>query len=277
MKRFLGGVGIAAVLAVGLPIPTGNATAIQDSALPSIELLSPTHPVTVQPNGKIPIRVRVRGIKLSPNAMGRKNVPGQGHYHFYIDCIPSAAYSRPNNFGGCWAGAVASERTVFDLRSSQVPVTTGAHVLFLALAQNDHVLYDAPPVAILFRVVKVPISLQLISPTRPVTVRLDGKIPIHVKVTGITLNKGAMGRKNVPGQGHYHFYIDCIPSAAYSRPNNFGGCWAGAVAIERTVFDLRSSQVPVKPGTHNLYLALAQNDHVLYRAPAVDIVFTATK
>jgi hypothetical protein len=86
----------------------------------SIQLLSPTGQVTVPENGKIPLRVRVTGIKLNMNGMGRPNVPGEGHYHFYVDCIPPAAYSRMNNFGSCWAGAVASASTTFDLGASHV-------------------------------------------------------------------------------------------------------------------------------------------------------------
>jgi hypothetical protein len=264
-------IGLSPVLAAVAVASYGRAA---PAAAPSIRVVSPSGMVTVPLNGKFPIQVSVSGIKLDMGAMGRKNVPGQGHYHFYVDCIPSAAYTRPNNFGGCWAGAVASERTVFDLSTSHVKITPGPHVLFLALAQNDHILYPAPPAAILFRVVKPSVSIQLLSPTRPVTVRPNGVIPIHVQVRGVTLDARAMGRKNVAGEGHYHFYVDCIPPAAYSRPNNFGNCWAGAVASERSYFDLSASHVKITPGTHVLLIALARNDHVLYRAPAADVVFT---
>jgi hypothetical protein len=118
------------------------------------------------------------------------------------------------------------------------------------------------------------VSIQLLSPTGAVTVDENGQIPLRVRVTGVKLNMNAMGRKNVAGQGHYHFYVDCIPSAAYSRPNNFGNCWAGAVASERTVFDLSTSHVKISPGTHVLMIALARNDHVLYKAPVADVIFT---
>jgi len=277
MRRIFGIAGAAALLTVGFAGADSRAAGLQAKAAISIQLIGPTQPVTVQENGKIAIHVRVTGIKLSPNSMGRANIAGEGHYHFYLDCIPSAAYSRPNNFGGCWAGAVGTARSVFDLAASQVKVPLGTHILFLALAQNDHVLYGVPPVSILFRVVRSPISIQLISPTHTVTVQQNGKIPIHVRVTGIKLSPNSMGRPKVTGEGHYHFYRDCIPSAAYSRPNNFGGCWAGAVATERSVFDLATSQVKVPLGTHILFLALAQNDHVLYKAPAVDIIFTVVR
>jgi hypothetical protein len=147
-------------------------------------------------------------------------------------------------------------------------------VLLIALSQNDHVLYPVAPAALSFTVVRPEMNIQLMSPTRPVTVARNGKIPLRLKITGITLAPGAMGRRSVPGEGHFHFYVDCIPSVSYTRPNNLGACWAGAAASERTVFDLPSSHVPVKPGTHVLLIALSRNDHILYRAPIASLVFT---
>ena len=120
-------------------------------------------------------------------------------------------------------------------------------------------------------------SIQVLSPADPVSVPMNGKIPIHIKVTGIKLDMAAMGRKPVAGEGHYHIYVDCIPPVAYLRNNNLGACWATAAATTSTTFDLATSHVPVRPGPHTLFLALAQNNHVLYRAPVADIVVTVTK
>lgn len=267
---------LIALASMTVVVGIGQQAAARAVPTPSIQVLSPTTQVTVSENGKIPIRVRVTGLKLDMSAMGRRNVAGQGHYHFYVDCIPPAAYTRPNNFGGCWAGAVASTQAVFDLSTSHVKINPGPHVLFLALSQNDHVLYPAPPASLLFRVVRPSVSIRLLSPTHPVTVPANGSIAIHVRVQGITLDAAAMGRRNVQGQGHYHFYVDCIPSAAYSRPNNFGGCWAGAEATERSTFDLSTSHVKVGRGTHVLLIALSRNDHILYKVAPVDVMFTVT-
>jgi hypothetical protein len=240
----------------------------------SIRVISPTHPVTVPVNGKIAVQVAVTGVKMDAAAMGRKAVPGEGHYHFYVDCIPSAAYVRNNNLGACWAGATAFTKTYFDLATSHVRVTSGTHILFLALAQNDHVLYRAPPAAITFTVTAAPMHISVVSPTNPVTVPVNGKIQIQVVVSGVKMDMAAMGRAPVAGEGHYHFYVDCIPSVAYVRNNNLGACWAGATADTNTVFDLATSHVKVTKGTHILLLALAQNNHVLYKAPAADVIFT---
>jgi hypothetical protein len=262
------------LLAAGLLGRGASAAMPAQASTPSIRVLSPTHPVTVPIDGKIPIQVQVTGVKMDAAAMGRKSVPGEGHYHFYIDCIPSAAYVRNNNLGACWAGATAFTKTYFDLSTSHVRVTSGTHLLFLALAHNDHVLYRAPPAAITFTVTTPPMHISIISPTYPVTVPVNGKIPIQVLVSGVKMDMASMGRRNVPGVGHYHFYVDCIPPAAYVRNNNLGACWAGATASTKTVFDLSTSHVRVTRGTHILLLALAQNDHVLYKAPAADVILT---
>jgi hypothetical protein len=48
-------------------------------------------------------------------------------------------------------------------------------------------------------------------------------------------------------------------------------CWGGADATTRTVFHLDRLPFKVKKGEHLLILALAENDHVLYKEPAVVI------
>lgn len=268
----------AVVVTVGALTVSGSyARHLASTSRLSVQIESPTGPVTIIENGSIPIQLKVSGITLDPNAMGRRNVAGHGHLHFYVDCIPSVAYSRPNNLGACWAGAFATTRTAFDLTTSHVPVKPGTHVLLIALARNDHILYPAAPAALSFTVIRPALNIRVLSPTRPVTVSLNGKIPLRLKISGITLDAAAMGRANVPGYGHFHFYVDCIPSVSYTRPNNLGACWAGAAARERTVFDLATSHVKVNPGTHVLLLALSRNDHVLYRAPIASVVFTVNR
>jgi hypothetical protein len=268
---------IALLLGAGLIAGRVRAATPHKGPALSIRVISPTHPVTVPVDGKIPVQVAVTGIKMDMAAMGRKSVPGEGHYHFYVDCIPSIAYVRNNNLGACWAGATAATMTVFDLSTSHVKVSPGTHILFLALAQNDHVLYRAAPAAVTFTVIAPAMHIWVVSPTHPVTVPVNGKIPIQVAVSGIKMDMAAMGRSNVPGVGHYHLYVDCIPSIAYVRNNNLGACWAGATAATKTDFDLSTSHVKVTSGTHILLIALARNDHILYKAPAADVIFTVVK
>jgi hypothetical protein len=206
--------------------------------------------------------------------MGHKNVPGEGHYHFYVDCIPSNGYSVAN-LGGCWSGAAANTDATFDLSKSPRKVGVGTHVLLIALARNDHVLYPVPPASIVFTVTNSPMRISIVSPKKPVTVKQNGKFPLTLKVSGIRLDMNAMGRRNVPGEGHYHYYVDCITANAY-QSGLLSGCWAYSATALRTSFDLSQSHIKIKPGTHMLLVALAQNDHVLYRVPAANVIFTVT-
>ncbi|HZS94525.1 MAG TPA: hypothetical protein VFA78_07000 [Chloroflexota bacterium] len=278
MHRVIAGAALTILLLGALFVPPGSTSARSGAARASIRILSPKGHVTVPVNGKIHLKLAVTGIKLNASAMGRKAVAGEGHYHFYVDCIPPAAYKQPHNFGNCWEGAAASLNPTFDLASVPVQVPPGNHTLLVALAQNNHVLYQASPAILFFTVVKPapakPMSVQILSPKDPVTVSQNGKIHLKLAIKGLKLNMAAMGRKPVAGEGHYHFYVDCIPSAAYSKPHNFGSCWEGAAAGLNPTFDLASVPVKIPPGTHILLVALAQNNHVLYRANAATLVFT---
>jgi hypothetical protein len=115
-----------------------------------------------------------------------------------------------------------------------------------------------------------PMSIQLVSPHGPVTVKAGGSIPVTVNVQGVVLAPNEIGRNNVDHHGHYHFYLDCIPADAYTEMD-LSHCWAGADATTRTVFQLNRMPFKLKKGEHLLIIALAENDHVLYKAPAVVI------
>jgi len=273
----LGQITLVAVVVVSLfLLRTAPASPAQSPAPKRVYILDPTHSVVVQPGGKIHLRLKITELQMAPNEMGRPNVPAEGHYHFYVDCIPPNAYYVAN-LAGCWAGASASLNAVFDLSTSHVKVESGTHVLLVALARNDHILYRVPPAALVFTVVNSPnvtgMGIRILNPLRPVTVAPNGKISLSLGTTGITFAPNEMGQANVPGHGHYHFYVDCIPSDAYTRPD-LSTCWAGASALMRTSFDLSVSHVKVGPGQHKLILALAQNDHVLYPARTATLLFT---
>jgi hypothetical protein len=238
----------------------------------SIQIVSPNHAVTVPPNGSITLKVKVSGIVLDPKEIGKKAVPGRGHYHVYIDCIPPEAYTQVA-MSRCWAAAFATTTAVFTLSQSAVKIGYGPHTLFVALARNNHILYRAPPAAIQFTVARSNMSIRLLSPSEPITVSPGGKIPLRVQVKGIKLAPHAIGRKYVPGEGHYHVYVDCIQPGAYTRVA-MSRCWAAAFATTTAVFKLSESAVKVGRGTHLLLVALARNDHILYEAPAATMVFT---
>ncbi|GAC1456343.1 MAG: hypothetical protein PVSMB1_06020 [Gemmatimonadaceae bacterium] len=152
MQRKVAGAALAIFIFGALVAQPARTSARSNSADASIRILSPKGHVTVPENGKIYLKLAVSGVKLDPAAMGRKSVSGEGHYHFYVDCIPPAAYSQPHNFGSCWEGAMASTNPTFDLAAVPVKVPPGNHILLIALAQNNHVLYRANAADLVFTV-----------------------------------------------------------------------------------------------------------------------------
>jgi hypothetical protein len=255
-----------------LLMPVNMGAAAGAPASPSIQVLSPSRSFSVRENGVVPVTVKVSGVKLDPTAMGRGNVAGHGHFHFYIDCVPADAYTKAD-LEHCWGAASAATTTQFDLSTSHVKVAPGTHLLIIALAQNDHVLYQTPPAVILLTVVRPQLNIRLLSPTTAFTVKQNGTVHLSLKVTGVQLSMQNMGRSNVDGEGHYHLYLDCVPPDGYARAD-LTHCWMGAAATSGLAFNLTTSHVKVTVGTHLLIIALAQNDHVLYKAPATNVVMT---
>lgn len=117
----------------------------------SIQLTTPTRPVAVGMHGKIPINVRIQGMTLAPSSVGKAAMAGMGHYHVYVDCIPADAYVKAD-ISRCYAQAEVSNAAVFNLAKSMVRVTRGEHLLIVALANNNHVLYNTPASAVPFTV-----------------------------------------------------------------------------------------------------------------------------
>src|SRR5919198_1547318 len=77
---------------------------------------------------------------------------------------------------------------------------------------------------------------------------------IQLRVKGMVLDPKHIGQANVRGRGHIQVYVDRIPSNAYARRNPTH--WLGA------------------PGKHKLFVALAQNNSILYRGPAARTTIT---
>jgi hypothetical protein len=106
----------------------------------------------------------------------------------------------------------------------------------------------------------------VIRKNRSVTFRLQ----LHVK--GIVLDPRHIGKANVRGRGHVQVYVDRIPADAYVRRD--AKRWLGAPLAGTTL------RITVPPtligarGTHRLLVALAQNNSVLYRAPAASTTIT---
>jgi hypothetical protein len=72
----------------------------------------------VNPNKTVTINVKIRGLKLAPAQVGKKNVAGEGHWHIFVN-------GKYNNFS-----AATSGRTK--------PLKKGDYKVYVTLNNNDH-------------------------------------------------------------------------------------------------------------------------------------------
>jgi hypothetical protein len=151
MKRSMILAAVAALSVSVAAFATTSQAAHPQAAARSIQIVAPSGPLTVGMHGKISVSVKINGVTLDPKAIGKAPVAGRGHFHFYVDCIPSDAYVKAD-IATCYAAAAATSKATFDLSKSAVKITKGTHVLLVALANNNHVLYRAPASAVLFTV-----------------------------------------------------------------------------------------------------------------------------
>jgi hypothetical protein len=111
--------------------------------------------------------------------------------------------------------------------------------------------------------------IKSVSASPHVVIR-EGIVTFRVTVAGLKLDIRHMGKKAVAGHGHLQYYLDRVPSDAYSRVDRKSPFLA-AVATPLFSFNLRASPVKISRGTHRIIVALARNNDVLYRVPTKPI------
>jgi hypothetical protein len=93
--------------------------------------------------GVITFRLAISGMKLDAANMGKRPVAGHGHVQYYLNKIPSDAHRRPDKRN--LVAAVATNSYTLSRKTSRVKLPRGRHLLYIALAQNNNVLYNAHP------------------------------------------------------------------------------------------------------------------------------------
>lgn len=131
-----------AILAALVPRPGSFPAGAAAPPVPRITHVT-ARPRTVSVNGSILFTVSVRGLTLDRLHMGGRPVSGRGHLQYYLDRIPAGAY-RSFRDRSTFLGAIGTKEFLFRLKQSAVPFTRGRHTIFIALAQNDYLLYHAP-------------------------------------------------------------------------------------------------------------------------------------
>jgi hypothetical protein len=116
-------------------------------------------------------------------------------------------------------------------------------------------------------------SLAVLS-VKPTTVTAKhAGVVFRLRVRGMTLDARHMGKANKAGQGHIQLYVDKVPKDAYTK-KDLRHNWLASLAAP--TFSLKLTPAILGgAGKHRIIIALAQNNYVLYRAPAVAVTITA--
>jgi len=96
--------------------------------------------------GVIEFRLAIGGMKLDAADMGKHPVGGHGHVQYYLNTIPSDAHRRPDSKN--LVASVAAYTYTLSRKTSKIKIPRGRHMLYIALAQNNNVLYKASPAMI---------------------------------------------------------------------------------------------------------------------------------
>ncbi|HEX9709038.1 MAG TPA: hypothetical protein VGB42_03605 [Candidatus Thermoplasmatota archaeon] len=125
---------------------------------------------------------------INPSAIGGAAVPGEGHYHAWLD--------------GVFLGPSA------DNPLELTDLAEGPHTLVVELRNNDHSELSPRVVAwAAFTVRSGAPSVSIVSPASSGAWN-SSSVELQVAVTGIVLDPMAVGGANAAGRGHYHVLLD---------------------------------------------------------------------
>jgi len=187
---------------------------------PSVSILNPVEG-QINYRTSLDVTIGIENFILNATSMGGPNVPGEGHYHLYIN----------GNMAGMYA---AMNVTLPGLPS-------GDHQLKVELVNNDHSPLDPPVMALRnFTISDLRPSVTIDHPIDTGVIYSDS-IDIELTLSDFHLNESAMGMTNKVGEGHLHIYIN----------DNMVGMF-GTESFELS--DLPS-------GDHVLKAVLSNNDH----------------
>jgi hypothetical protein len=165
------------------------------SAAPAVAILNPSEGQMIY-GDYLDLNISVSDFTLSDD-FGGGNVPGEGHWHLYIN--------------GELKGMYADE----DLRLEDLP--QGDHLIEVELVNNDHTPLDPQVIASVNVSVMYP-EIMIKEPADG-AILYGGMIHLNVDVMNLTLTDD-YGGENVMGEGHWHLYINDALQGPYS------GHWA---------------------------------------------------
>ena len=221
------------------------------------------HPLAPDATG-FSFTVAPSNFTFDASAVNKPNQPGVGHWQVYVDTIDPA---KPFSQSYVTFGATPTVHVTL-AQLARKGVTTGTHTLYVVLANNNHRLVH--PLVAASTVIRLGPSLRLVeargTPAKPIIIPATGAATFHVRVSGFKLDLRFMNKKNIPGMGHYHVYLDGIDT---TKPfAHYITCNCDHMAQPSLTFKLTAAFIEKKTGAaaglHTLYMTLNNNDHSLF-------------
>ena len=204
------------------------------SAAPTVSIVSPPEGADID-SGTVVLVLDIQNFTLNGSAFGLAAVPGEGHYHLFID----GEY----------------KKAAFGLPAFLADVPAGTHEIGVHLANNDHTLIGVNA-SVNVTVTPGAPRLRIVSPPAS-PAWASSSVELRIAKGNFTFNAQAVGGPAVPGEGHYHVFVN--------------GAYTGFGTAE--FFNLTGL---VPRGRFDIRVELAQNDHTLVLPPVFDEVAIVT-
>lgn len=183
-------------------------------------------------NDDLDVEVMIYNFTMNASAIGMDNMPGEGHYHIYINDVLVGPYT--------------------DMMVYLEDLPAGDHMMKVELVNNDHSSL-VPPVYDMaeFTIVDSVPTIEIVSPMDD-TILYKDSLDLEVSITGLEMNASAIGGDNMVGEGHYHIYINDALVGPYTE-------------TMVTLNDLPA-------GDHMLKVQLVNNDHSAVIPEVMDMI-----
>lgn len=246
--RFARYAALGSMLIAALILGVNAASSSSAADKPSLKVISPVDGATITTTD-IPVTLNVSNFRLSALDVGMANKPGEGHIHAMYDSMKG----------------MATLFNMYTARTFTLPgqaLKPGPHVLYFALATNDHmglpdtmqmVKINYQPTISNAAPAPAPASgspaVTVLSPADGATV--GPRVTFRVTTTNFTPVLGLEGKPNIAGYGHYHLSVD-----KSSDPMSM----AGLIAMPAS--DTFTADLSAWPaGKHVITIEAQNNDH----------------
>lgn len=257
----------------------------QPSGTPQIKITEPKNDSILSP-GNITVTVSVDNFNIV-DKQGQAKAAGEGHIHYFMDVKAPTAQGKP---------AVTADGTYVhttDKSYTWMNVKPGKHSFSVELVNNDHTPLSPPVVnevnvTVMGAGNMTSATAQNLTPARTVNVTAfgnatspsikiadpkndsvlsGGNVTITVSVDNFNVTD-MLGKPNVAGQGHIHYFMDVMPPTTPGKPALLANQTANKTQVYETA-GLTHTWTNVTTGLHNFSVELVNNDHTPLKPPAI--------